>query len=206
MPLDGDAKKSKWVLSGASSDYMVGTFEGEKFDPETKILKGNAGKGFYAAQTFSDAPKKRIVQMGWLQAPSPGMAFNQAMSLRLELGLKTTPEGPRLTRTPVKELDALRSKSRSWDAREYKAGESTAKEFGGSQWEVRGTFQPDDAARFELGVGGAVLSYDAKANELKLGDHKVEVPLREGRLSIRLYIDRKAHRGRRKMAKLKSAF
>ena len=114
------------------------------------------------------------------------------MSLRLELGLKTTPEGPRLTRTPVKELDALRSKSRSWDAREYKAGESTAKEFGGSQWEVRGTFQPDDAARFELGVGGAVLSYDAKANELKLGDHKVEVPLREGRLSIRLYIDRTA--------------
>jgi len=192
LPLDGDAKKSKWVLTAANSDYMVGSFDGATFTPETKMLKGNAGKGFYAAQTFSDAPKNRVIQMGWLQAPSPGMAFNQAMSLPLELGLKTTPDGPRLTRMPVKELDALRAKSHKVDPREFKAGESTAQEFGGGQWEVRATFKPDEAARFELSVGGTLLTYDAKAKELKLADHKVEVPLRDGRLTVRLFIDRTA--------------
>ena len=190
LPLDGDAKTSKWVLTAASSDYMVGAFDGAKFTPETKMLKGNAGKGFYAAQTFSDAPKQRVIQMGWLQAPSPGMAFNQAMSVPLELGLKTTPEGPRLTRTPVKELDALRGESMKFDAREYKAGQFIVGVFGGEQWEVRGTFELDAAARFELTVGGAVLSYDAKSKELKLADYKVEVPLIDGKLTVRLFVDR----------------
>ena len=68
LRVDGDPKKVKWVLTAASSDYMVGAFDGEKFTPETKMIKGHRGRGFYAAQTFSDAPKGRVIQIGWLQS------------------------------------------------------------------------------------------------------------------------------------------
>ena len=94
----------KWVLTAASSEYMVGAFDGKTFTPETPKLKGHLGRGFYAAQTFSHEPKGRVVQIGWLQTATPGMPFNQAMSLPLELKLRQTAAGPRLTWQPVEEL------------------------------------------------------------------------------------------------------
>ena len=74
------------------------------------MLPGHRGRGFYAAQTFSHEPHGRVVQIGWLQTATPGMPFNQGMSLPLELGLRSTPDGPRLTWPPVEELKALRAR------------------------------------------------------------------------------------------------
>jgi fructan beta-fructosidase len=67
LPLDSDPKKEKWVLTAASSEYLVGSFDGQTFTPETKKLPGHRGRGFYAAQTFSDVPEKdgRRIQIGW---------------------------------------------------------------------------------------------------------------------------------------------
>ena len=56
LPVDGDAKSSKWVLLGANSEYAIGTFDGTTFTPEQTRLPGHRGNGFYAAQTFSDMP------------------------------------------------------------------------------------------------------------------------------------------------------
>ena len=108
LPL-GD--KKFWVLTAASSDYMIGQFDGKRFTPETGRLKGHLGGGFYAAQTFSHEPQGRVVRIGWLQTATPGMPFNQAMSLPIELRLRATTAGPRLTWTPVKELETLRDGS-----------------------------------------------------------------------------------------------
>ena len=117
LPVDGDAANKKWVLTAASSEYMVGTFDGTTFTPETPKLPGHRGRGFYAAQTFSDIPANdgRRIQIGWFQTETPGMPFNQSMTIPLELKLTATPEGPRLTWTPVKELASLRAKSHSFD-------------------------------------------------------------------------------------------
>src|SRR5262249_23311803 len=56
LPLDGNAGKRKWVLTAASSAYLVGTFDGARFTPEGPMLPGHRGRGFYAAQTYSDLP------------------------------------------------------------------------------------------------------------------------------------------------------
>ena len=143
LPLDGDHSKRKWILTAANSNYMVGSFNGEVFTPETKMLRGNSGRGFYAAQTYSNAPDGRVVQIGWLQAASPGMPFNQAMSLPLELTLKSTPNGPRLLRNPVKELAALRETSRAIGPIEVKPGETPIKNVTGELLEIRATLVVD---------------------------------------------------------------
>jgi fructan beta-fructosidase len=190
LPIDGDATKRKCVLTAASSDYMVGTFDGETFTPETKMIKGNQGRGFYAAQTFSNAPDGRVIQIGWLQAPSPGMSFNQAMSLPMDLGLKTTPDGPRLTRQPAKELESLRGKSKTFGPIDVKPGDQPIKDSGGELLEVRASIIPGEASRFTLTIRGVTLAYDTKSQELRIGDVKLNVPLRDGRLNLHLFADR----------------
>ncbi|MBY0231040.1 MAG: DUF4980 domain-containing protein, partial [Gemmataceae bacterium] len=92
LRLDG---KTRWVLTGASSEYMVGDFDGETFKPETKKLPGHRGRGFYAAQTFDNTAGRRI-QVGWGQMPSPGMPFTGMMTFPCELSLRKQPDGPRL--------------------------------------------------------------------------------------------------------------
>ena len=178
LPVDGDAKNRKWVLTAANSDYMVGTFDGEKFTPETPILKGHRGQGFYAAQTFSDIPSRdgRRIQIGWLQAPSPGMPFNQCMSLPLELRLAATPDGPRLTWTPVKELETLRVK----------------KNMEAELAELRAEIEPGTATEIHLTLRGVSIVYDVAKQELVVNGRRAPAPLQNGRLRLAAYIDRTA--------------
>jgi fructan beta-fructosidase len=192
LPVDGDAKKQKWVLTAASSDYRVGKFDGETFTPETKMIRGNQGRGVYAAQTFSNAPDGRVIQIGWLQAPSPGMSFNQAMSLPIELGLKSTADGPRLTRRPAKELESLRGKSHTIGPIDVKPGDRPLTDIGGELLEVRASIIPGETSRFTLTIRGVALAYDAKSREVRIGDHKLSVPLRDGRLNLHVFADRTA--------------
>ena len=82
LPVEGDAGERKWVLTAASSEYMIGAFDGATFHPETPLLPGHRGRGFYAAnvQPGTAGPRGAV----WLvQTATPGMPFNQGMSLPL---------------------------------------------------------------------------------------------------------------------------
>ncbi|MBM3891001.1 MAG: glycoside hydrolase family 32 protein, partial [Verrucomicrobia bacterium] len=195
LPVDGDANKKKWVLTAANSDYMLGSFDGTKFTPETEKLKGHRGKGFYAAQTFSDIPASdgRRIQIGWLQAPSPGMPFNQAMSLPLELKLIGTAEGPRLTWTPVKELEKLRAKSHRLGARALKEGDANPFAAINSELlEIRAEFAPAADSTVTFNVRGVEITCDTAKQELIVNNHRAHAPLRNGRQRLILYTDRTA--------------
>jgi len=195
LPLDGDPGKKKWILTAASSDYMVGVFDGRQFKPETPKLKGHRGRGFYAEQTFSDIlpADGRRIQIGWLQAPSPGMPFNQAMSLPLELGLVSTDDGPRMTFAPARELAALRARHYSFPTKTLKAGDANPlADVRAELIELRLEFQPKTGARLELDVRGAKISYSAAKQELAVNDHRTNAPLRQGRQRLVVYCDRTA--------------
>lgn len=168
----------KWILTAADSDYMVGEFDGKTFTPETPRLKGHQGRGFYAAQTFSHEPKGRVVQIGWLQAATPGMPFNQAMSLPMELKLRATAGGPRLTWEPVEELKALRAASYRGDA---------VADCRGELLEIRAEFEPADVT---FTVRGATVGYDAAKQEVFVNDHRAPAPPADGRQRLIIYADR----------------
>ena len=191
LPVEGGAKK--WVLTAASSEYSVGSFDGSVFTPETPKLPGHRGQGFYAAQTFSDVPAAdgRRVQIGWFQAPSPGMSFNQAMSLPLELRLLSTPEGPRLSWTPVRELKSLRARSRELGSLALEPG--GADPLAGSEAELvelRAEFEPGTAKEVVFTVRGARIAWDAQTQELVVNKKRAPAPLRGGRQRITVYCDR----------------
>ena len=191
LPIDGDAKNTRWVLTGASSEYILGRFDGKTFTPQTPKLKGHLGRGFYAAQTFSDVPDGRRIQIGWFQAPSPGMPFNQAMTVPLEMKLISTADGPRMTWMPVKELQTLRAKSHRIGPMDLKPGDANPLAgAAGELLEVRVEFEPADAAEVALNVRGVRVYYDVKKQELIVNGHRAPASLRNGRQRLVVLADR----------------
>ena len=193
LAVDGNASRKKWVLTAASSEYQVGSFDGERFVPETPKLPGHRGRGFYAAQSFSDIPASdgRRIQIGWLQAPSPGMPFNQCLSVPLKLALVNATEGPRLTFSPVAELEQLRGKAHRLANVALSSGE--AKSIDGLQSELLdmvAVIEPAKASEVVFDVRGVPISYDAAKQELVVNGHRAAAPLRDGKVELRILVDR----------------
>ncbi len=195
LPVDGDSSKLKWILTAADHGYMVGTFDGKTFVPETTKLPGNRGKGFYAAQTFSDIPSKdgRRIQIGWLQAESRGMAFNQAMTVPLEVKLVTTVDGPRLTWMPVRELETLRGTKIDRKGITLKPGDKNPLEnAAGDLFDIVVNLEPGNATEAAFAVRGISVVYSVEKKELLVNGQRVLVPLLDGKLRMRILADRTA--------------
>lgn len=192
LPVDGDASKKKWVLSAANSEYAIGTFDGTKFTPEEVRIPGQSRRGcFYAPQTFSDTPDGRRIQIGWGQAPAPGMPFNQLLTLPCELQLRQTPEGVRLQRVPIKELETLRIKS--WKADKTTLAEGDANPLAnahGDLLEIRADFTPAADSEVIFHVRGVEIRYSAAKQEISAPEVHAPAPLQNGRQVITIFADR----------------
>ncbi|MBF0197487.1 MAG: glycoside hydrolase family 32 protein [Planctomycetes bacterium] len=110
LHVDGDPKKSKWILFGAHADYMIGDFDGKTYTPTIKEKRSTIhGRLVYAGQCFSNTPNNRQVYIGWAKVDMEEGPFNQGFSLPLDLSLKTLPDGStHMFAQPVKELEKLR--------------------------------------------------------------------------------------------------
>jgi fructan beta-fructosidase len=186
LPLDGDKSNRKWILTAANSDYMIGSFDGTTFTPETSKLKGHRGKGFYAAQTFSDIPARdgRRIQIGWFQTETKGMPFNQSMTIPLELKLVSTAEGPRLTWTPARELQKLRAKT-------HHLKPNATIDLDSDLLEVRATFDTTNATEITIVARGIPITYDTLKQQITINKtHTAFAPPRDGHQSITFYLDR----------------
>jgi fructan beta-fructosidase len=193
LPVDGKSSNKKWVLLAADSQYAIGTFDGKKFTPEHERLPGHRGRGFYAPQSFSDIPKRdgRRILIGWFQTETKGMAFNQSMTIPLELQLISTADGPRMTFTPVKELTKLRAKTHRVKAGTLTlASANPLSRITGELIELRAEFTPGDSSETTFNIRGATITYDAKKQELIVNGHRAPAPLRAGKQRLTIYCDR----------------
>jgi sucrose-6-phosphate hydrolase SacC (GH32 family) len=179
------------VLLGADSAYAIDSFDGNKFLPDVTRLPGHRGKGFYAAQSFSDVPDGRRIFIGWWQTETKGMPFNQSMTVPLELKLTQTDDGPRMTFSPVKELESLRGKTLALESMTLKPGDKNPlDEFQVELLEIRTEIDPGDANEIVFNIRDSMIIYDAKMQELTVNGQRAPAPLRDGKLRLTIYCDR----------------
>lgn len=134
LMVDGNKKNTKWVMYGASGTYMLGSFDGEAFTPESgKYYYGNGA--IYAAQTFDNIPVSdgRRIQIGWGRIQQPGMPFNMMMLLPTELSLHTTKDGIRMFNSPVKEVDILQKEVYSWEKLDAETASGLLQQFNNTE-------------------------------------------------------------------------
>jgi sucrose-6-phosphate hydrolase SacC (GH32 family) len=155
LPLDGDRTRMKWVLVRGDGKYSVGEFNGVEFTEETTRFDSDAGPNFYATQTWENAPAGRRVQMAWMQGGTyPAMPFNQQVTFPRELTLRTTPEGPRLFRQPIRELESLHDGEQTWTNRTLNAGQSLPLAPSGDLFRVQAELSIDEGATLTMNVRG----------------------------------------------------
>lgn len=189
--LDGEETNRKWVLIGASSEYRIGRFDGKTFTPETPMLPGQRGRDFYAAQAFSDTPDGRNILIGWWRTETKGMPFNQSMSMPLDLRLKSTPAGPRLSFAPVEELKVLRAESHVLGDLILKPGDPNPLAAVRAELvELRATLEPGDANEIAFTMRGARIAYDSGRQEIEVEGHRAPALLRDGKVDLVVYLDR----------------
>jgi fructan beta-fructosidase len=189
LPIDGKGER-KWVLHAADGKYMLGTFDGKAFRKESGkhiLWYGN----FYAAQSYSDAPTGRRIQIGWGTGITfPGMPFNQQMTIPCELSLHTTPTGVRLFALPVKEVDTLHGKKHAWKDLELPVKNNPLAKIRGDLFDIRATLVPGSAESVGLTIRGVPITWDARKHTLTCKG--VTAPLKPdaGKVRLRLLVDR----------------
>ncbi len=185
LPIDGDAKKKRWVLMAADAKYQIGTFDGKKFTPEHEGKHQLHYGNFYAAQCFSKAPDGRVIQIGWANFDLPGMSFNQAFSLPIELRLKTTAKGVRLTAEPIAELEKLREKADTSNG-PISPDKPLSMKAPSVLVDILLEVEPGDAKEVSLKFGTNTLTYKVAEQTLD----GMPLPLKEKAFSVRVVVDR----------------
>ncbi len=193
LPVEGNSSVKRWILTGANSQYAIGTFDGRIFTPEAERLNGQLGRDFYAAQTYSNEPKGRRIEIGWWRTHTAkaGMPFNQSQSIPIELKLVNTDSGLRLTRTPVREMESLRIKT-------YNPGNITLKEnkvvtldkVSAQLAEIRLALEPGSSSEVTIDIHGTHVVYNVKRQELEVDGVKAAAPLKKGKLELIIFVDR----------------
>jgi fructan beta-fructosidase len=190
LPVDGAPGQTKWVLYAADGRYALGRFDGRVFTPDGPKQQVRYGR-FYAAQTYSNAPGGRRVQIGWAQGITfPGMPFNQQMTLPVELSLRATGEGPRLFANPVRELAALRAKSHPPRSGEIKPDVSLLAGIEGELLEIVAEIDPGRADTIGFRLRGHAVTWDTAKGLLTCGRESAPLRPEMGRLTLHLFLDR----------------
>lgn len=200
LPVDGVTGNKKWVMYGASGTYMIGSFDGRTFVPESGKHYYSTGT-IYAAQTFTNIPSGdgRRIQIGWGRISHPGMPFNGTMLLPTVLSLRTTKDGIRLFSEPIKELEALQIAKGQWkDLSAEKAGELLQPYNHIGSLRIRTTLSLSHATNAGLSLYGQnLLDYDMNFNKVNgvfyspedMTSMEISVDIILDRTSVEVFVD-----------------
>ncbi len=193
ITLDGNSSTNLWIFTCANCTYMVGSFNGTTFTPQTGVLQYEYGSASYAGQTWNSEPNGRRVNITWMNNGGnwcyPGMPFNQQMSIPKEIKLKSTAGGPRLYALPVSEVANLRRNTNHWSSQVLYPGTNLLAGLGGRLFDIQMQFAPSNATAINLTVGGNTIQYNTAAQQLSaLGQTATVIPV-NGQITLRVLVD-----------------
>jgi sucrose-6-phosphate hydrolase SacC (GH32 family) len=193
LPLDGDPSRLRWIFWTASGQYLIGDFDGWQFVPEGEpselYMGGRERASGYAAQTFNNMPDGRCVQIPWLQgADFPGMPFNQQMGFSVELSLRSTPRGPRLTARLVREIERLYERHHSGSLEN--GGSDRLREVKGDALRLRARFDFSHGGVIRATFQGREVIFDGTAREIRFRSWLAPEAIARGIQEFDILVDR----------------
>ncbi|HWE95906.1 MAG TPA: glycoside hydrolase family 32 protein [Tepidisphaeraceae bacterium] len=193
MPLDGNEAKTRWVFTAANGKYLVGDFDGKKFTPQGGLKQVDFGRNYYAVQTYGDIPESdgRRIQIAWMNGGKyPRMPFNQQMSFPCAMTLRNTPDGPRVFRLPVKEIESLYAKEHKLADVAIGPGANPLAAITGDCFDIEAEIELGDAQEVGITARGESVGYLVKEKRLTALGASAELEPANGRVKLRVLVDR----------------
>ena len=192
LPVDGDAKNTRWVVWGANGKYMLGSFDGREFKAESGPHRHYFGSA-YAGQSYDNAPEGRRVHIGWMRDSGAGLRgapFNLQMTLPMDFTLRSRGGAVRLWAEPSREIIGLREQTKEWkDLTVGREDPDPLGDFEGGQFEVEAVIDAgSEAAEMGFRIFGDHAALWKKADQSFTGVEGPVVP-EDGKLHIRLFVD-----------------
>ena len=189
----GNPDNKKWLLFDASFDYEIGEFDGKTFTTDKKVGLGDFGKNYYAAQTFNNSPDGRTVVIGWMRGSDfnkVGMPFNQQMSFPTTMELRTTADGVKLFRWPIKEIESLYTKKHELANRPIAEMGEALSGIDADLIDASIEFDPKQTGNIEWNLRGLKVSYDAAKQQFIYNGARLAAPAVNGKVKLRVLVDR----------------
>ena len=200
LPVDGDYKNTRWVLTDSIGNYVIGNFDGKRFGAETDLLKGNYGFCMGASSwKVGEGESRRVLQIGLLGGNElTGAPFAGQISFPAELTIRKLPEGLRLTKTPAREIAAIEDKPWLIENKNILPGldKNPIKRLKGDRYRIRGTFQLKTVNSFGFvlrcnkGDDGTEVRYDATRNQLSCLGKAAPLMPEDGKIKLDILVDR----------------
>ena len=194
LPVDGNKSNKKWLLYDASFDYEIGDFNGKEFVTDKNVGIGDYGDNFYAGQTFNNNPDERTIIIGWMPTRDNDifienkMPWNQQMSFPSTMELRTTENGIKLFRNPIKEIENLYTKTYSYNNKSINFINRSLARISPELIDLSLNFKPIENDEFRINIRGQEIIY--KNQNFIFQDTKVPAKRRNGKTSIRVLLDR----------------
>lgn len=192
-PLECGGEK-KWVLSGASDVYIVGSFENGRFAAGSTEKKLTYSTVTYAAQSFSGLPGGDTVRIFWDRTNvinEINERFRSQMSIPVKMSLEKIGDEYYLAALPVKETESLRD--RHFGKSDFVLSEALTYETGANPLDIVIKADYDEDATVKLGLFGHTLRFDMKNNTASAScgkDVKMPVSVEKKTLDLRIIADR----------------
>ena len=107
LPVEGAGEETRWVFWSADGYYLVGSFDGYCFAPESDVQSAYSTVLAYAAQTYAGL-NDRVIGISWLRLENDRGNYRGAMSLPVEMSLAKRKEKYRILFRLPEELKAYR--------------------------------------------------------------------------------------------------
>ena len=163
-------------LHGGSSDYIIVTFDGKKFTPESSRMHYADGKSLnvedmlYAAESFENMPDARRVHMAWGRAQHNGIPFTQMILFPTEFSLISTSDGVKLVANPIEEIESLHSTTHQWSSLTAEEANVKLHSINPRLLHIKLDFKIDEGNKFRLRYQGFEI-LNLPAEELSSGNN-----------------------------------
>ncbi|MFV0378560.1 MAG: glycoside hydrolase family 32 protein [Mangrovibacterium sp.] len=201
LPVDGNLKDTRWVLTDSIGTYSIGQFDGKRFQAEADNLKVEYGFcSSTTSWTTGEGTSQRRLQIGSLGGNSlpGGTAFAGQLSFPAELSLHQFPEGIRLVKKPAEEIARLETKPWTLVNKNILPGlnKNPVSRMKGDCFRIKGTFDLKTVNSFGFllrssrGADGTEIRYDATRNQLSVLGKTAPLAPEGGKIELDILVDR----------------
>jgi len=192
LQVDGDPNNIQWVLSGAADRYLIGSFDGRKFESHTEVRRLHYGKNSYASQTFyclADGDSRRV-RLAWNTFHLAGMPFDRSMTTPCEMRLKTIGNEVFLCALPVVEMEKLLSGTRTFSHLPVQPGQCHQVEVKETLVDISLEVACGEEAEFHISLFGVYIQCDMLNGQISCIGEMAPIIGEADRIKLRMLIDR----------------